>query len=185
MIEKLLRYPNMPSPYLGESRPVEPSVTKASFQALVKAPSLSPAPAPLKSASQHLQISIQARSQVDGQNTLTPQHDPSNKLQQQLSQTVRNHVLNHPVQTKYSEAYIQELMLLHTLTRVARQQRPPEMLIPSQSAMLSSVPVEKSWRKDKPNPNQLKVGGRAFVHFRFAWEDEFAPDSEPPEDSSA
>lgn len=181
MIEKLLRYPNVPSPYLGESRPVDNTVAKTSFQALLPRSEAPTPPPQLKSVSQHLQLSVQVRTQ-DSKPKLLPQNDPTHKLASQLSNAVKDYAVNHPLQSKYSDAYLQELLLLHALTRSVRQ-KPPELLVPSQSALLSYVPLEKTWHKDKSDPKQLKVGGRAFVHFHFAWEDENASDSDDSEGS--
>lgn len=177
LIQKLLRYPNVPGPYLGPSRAAEADTGRVSFQALIR-PLEPPPPIELKSLSQHLELSIRVR-QVQGQQPkVAPQYQPNSKTISQLSNTVQSQLLQHPVDSRCSDAYLQELLLLLALRHASGHHKAPEQLIPSPFAILSYVPITSPLRRDKADPKKLKVGGKPFVHFRFAWEDEDFSDSE-------
>lgn len=175
MIEPLLLYPPMPTPYLGPA-PAAAQGPNSAFQALLQPAAPQPvAPQPLQSAAQQLNISFQAQQS----RSLTQPANPQmiQQLSQQLSQTTQQQLLRHPVQSlpTLSEYDLLLLLALQGQKRVRKQDQP----VPSNFAMLSFLPVERPYLRSLPRRKKLQIAGIPFMHFQFFdWENETATDSE-------
>lgn len=160
----------LPAPYLGPSKLVE--LPAQNFRSVTQQLTQQAAPAstPLQSASQHLQIQVKNQAQLTQNQAQQKFNHSVKQLAKQLSQTTRAHLQQHPVRVKILELNLQELLLLSAL-RAKGQAKAADQLVPSQFAMLSSVPIERSFLRTLPKKREIFSSGRYFMNFRFVWED--------------
>lgn len=172
LIEKLLGTQTIQGPYLGETRALAtptPALTNG-FQSLL-APQPA-APAPLQSLGMQLQLNVPLLQPAQ------PQLPPAGWIPQlpiairnQLSPATLLQIQQHPLESRFDIA-LQDWLLLDMLRRQGGRRRVPDQLQPSAFAQLSWVPLEKPFLKLAASRRKLRVHGIAFLHFRFAWEED-------------
>lgn len=176
MIEKLLRFQTIPGPYLGPARPLPPmeQAAPARFQHWLQNPIPTAQPVlPLKSVSQHLQLNLRPAAQP-GQYQL--QHMPLQSLST-LSQTVQQQLQQHPARSQSLEAWLQASLLLLCFKSPKNKRPPPELLQPGPFAMLSALPTERSYARERLRLRRSSLTGRHFWDFALTWEREPAAES--------
>lgn len=173
MIERILLYPPMPVPYLGEARGAE-AVARSSptpdFHALTQTQIVSEK-ITLQSTAQHLKITIQTQTQTV-RNPALQKLDQLSQQTSQLSQTTQAQIQKHPVYLPHTLSE-QEYLLLLALRGTNHKNKPAEQLVPSPFAMLSFIETERRYLKTLPKSRKLNIAGVPYMHFHFFdWENE-------------